>query len=51
MIFSCWYYLLLLFLKANFLNGIPPSRSESAEIGKKTEGILGINSLKCDKLD
>jgi hypothetical protein len=22
---------------------IPPSRSETAEIGKKTEGILGVN--------
>jgi hypothetical protein len=23
---------------------IPPSRSETAEIGKKTEGILGVNT-------
>jgi hypothetical protein len=24
---------------------IPPSRSETAEIGKKTEGILGIKDV------
>jgi hypothetical protein len=23
----------------------PPSRSETAEIGKKTEGILGVNAI------
>jgi hypothetical protein len=25
---------------------IPPTRSETAEIGKKTEGILGVKEVK-----
>jgi hypothetical protein len=33
---------LILFLVEKW---IPPSRSETAEIGQKTEGILGINML------
>jgi hypothetical protein len=28
---------------------IPPSRSETAEIGQKTEGILGVNMSKLFK--
>jgi hypothetical protein len=32
---------LILFLVEKW---IPPSRSETAEIGKKTEGILGVKS-------
>jgi hypothetical protein len=34
---------LILFLVEKW---IPPSRSETAEIGQKTEGILGVNLLK-----
>jgi hypothetical protein len=28
---------------------IPPSRSETAEIGQKTEGILGVNGSSQDQ--
>jgi hypothetical protein len=35
--------ILILFLVEKW---IPPSRSETVEIGKKIEGILGVNSKK-----
>jgi hypothetical protein len=33
---------LILFLVEKW---IPPSRSETAEIGQKTEGVLGVNTI------
>jgi hypothetical protein len=39
---------LILFLVEKWLS---PSRSETAEIGKKTEGILGVKQLKEKSMD